>query len=119
MQPNKKTALAGAALLTTSENHYNNSANSFQEVNQLALNFLPALLSRWLPGGSLRGCEYVARNPRRTDNKPGSFSVNTNTGRWADFATGDKGGDVISLAAYLFDVSQGEARSRIEKMLGV
>jgi hypothetical protein len=36
------------------------------------------------------------------DQNPGSFSINVRTGRWADFATGDKGGDVISLAAYLF-----------------
>ena len=40
-------------------------------------------------------------NPTRADRRPGSFSVNTRTGRWADFATGDRGGDVVSLAAYL------------------
>jgi hypothetical protein len=62
---------------------------------------LPRLLERWLPGGRIEGAEYVARNPKRHDQRPGSFKVNLATGRWADFATGDKGGDPISLAAYL------------------
>jgi hypothetical protein len=51
----------------------------------------------------------VALNPRRQDSHPGSFKVNLRTGRWADFATGDKGGDVISLLAYLKGISQSEA----------
>ena len=38
---------------------------------------------------------------------------------WADFATGDKGGDVISLAAFLFGLSQAEAARRIAGMLGL
>jgi hypothetical protein len=45
--------------------------------------------------------------------------VNTHTGRWADFATGDKGGDIISLAAFLFNIRQNESRKRIAEMLGV
>ena len=43
----------------------------------------------------------------RSDRRPGSFSVNTRTGRWADFATGDRGGDVVSLAAYLHGLRPG------------
>jgi hypothetical protein len=60
---------------------------------------LPSLLKTWLPDGVRRGSEWVARNPRRSDRHPGSFSINLPTGRWADFATGDVGGDPISLAA--------------------
>ena len=67
----------------------------------------------------MHGREYTARNPKRSDNRPGSFRINIRTGKWADFATGDKGGDVISLAAYLFDLSQGEAKQRLAEMLGV
>jgi hypothetical protein len=58
-------------------------------------------------------------NPKRADRRLGSFSINLTTGRWADFATGDKGGDVVSLAAYLFDLSQAEAAGRIAAMLGL
>jgi hypothetical protein len=87
-------------------------------VNSAALASLPALLARWLPGGRLAGREYVARNPTRRDRRPGSFKVNLATGRWADFATGDKGADPVSLAAYLFGLTRGEAARRLAGMLG-
>ena len=92
---------------------------NFAAINAAALHELDALLGRWLPDGKLEGREYVARNPRRGDRRPGSFKVNIRTGRWADFATADKGGDVISLAAYLFDLSQGEAARKLAGMLGL
>ena len=92
---------------------------SFAHVNSAALAALPQLVSRWLPDGRKLSNEWVARNPKRHDRERGSFSINLRTGRWADFATGDKGGDPISLAAYLFDLRQGEAASRLADMLGV
>lgn len=91
----------------------------FAAVNQAALPVLTSLCQRWLPGGQVRGCEYVALNPRRADRKAGSFSINLSTGRWSDFATDDKGGDVVSLAAYLHGLSQGEAARELAVMLGV
>ena len=92
---------------------------NFKEINAAALAALPSLLNRLLPGGKIIGNEYIARNPRRSDNKPGLFKINMNTGRWADFATGDRGGDIISLAAYLGDIRQSDAASNIAEMLGV
>jgi hypothetical protein len=65
------------------------------------------------------GREHVARNPKRHDRQPGSFKVNVVTGRWADFATGDCGGDPVSLAAYLFGLTQAEAARRLAEMLGM
>jgi hypothetical protein len=91
----------------------------FAAVNRAAMAHLPALLARWAPDGTVRGREYIARNPTRADRRPGSFSVNLRTGRWADFATGDKGGDVISLAAYLSGTGQAEAARALAGMLGV
>ena len=91
----------------------------FVEINRAALSALPWLLDRWLPGGRREGREYTVRNPRRADRRPGSFRINLNTGRWADFATGDRGGDVVSLAAYLHSISQAEAARRIADMLGI
>ena len=85
----------------------------------LALPHLSVLLRRWLPDGELQGLEYVALNPNRTDQNKGSFKINISSGRWADFATGDRGGDVVSLAAYLFEISQGEAARRLAHMLGM
>lgn len=91
----------------------------FGKINAAAISALPSLLERWLPGGRREGREYVARNPRRADRTPGSFRINMNTGRWADFATGDTGGDPVSLAAFLFDLSQIEAARRVAAMLGI
>src|SRR4051794_3869993 len=91
----------------------------FARVNLAALQALPALLRRWLPAGRLQGREFTALNPRRPDRRPGSFRVNTSTGRWSDFATGDCGGDPISLAAYLFGLSQADAAGRLANMLGI
>jgi hypothetical protein len=66
-----------------------------------------------MPGGKRIGREYVAKNPTRPDRRAGSSKVNLQTGRWADFATGDKGGDAVSLAAYLFGLRQSEAARRL------
>ena len=91
----------------------------FDAINRASLGSLPALLRRWLPDGHLMGREYTARNPTRADRRLGSFRINVNSGRWSDFATGDKGGDVVSLAAYLSGTGQVEAARSLAKMLGV
>lgn len=92
---------------------------TFAEVNAAAKPALPSILERWLPDGRCYGHEYVALNPTRPDNKPGSFKINLKSGQWCDFATGHRGGDVISLAAYLFGMSQKEALYKVAEMLGV
>jgi len=91
----------------------------FAEINRAALAAFPAVLARILPGGKRVGAEIVALNPRRADRRLGSFKINRYNGRWADFATGDKGGDPISLVAYLAGVSQGEAARLLAQMLGL
>jgi len=91
----------------------------FARVNRAALGRYDDILRRWLPGGRFEGAEYVVRNPKRLDHRPGSFKINVRTGRWGDFAAGVGGGDPISLAAYLFDLSQLEAARRLARMLGI
>ncbi len=91
----------------------------FAAVNAAALAALPALLARWLPDGRVTGREFVARNPTRHDRRPGSFRINMQTGKWADFATGDRGGDVVSLAAYLAGTGQADAARKLADMLGM
>jgi hypothetical protein len=94
-------------------------AIDFERINRAALAVLPAVLRRLLPGGRILGHEYVARNPTRADKRAGSFKANVCTGKWADFATGDKGGDPVSLVAYVEGVSQSEAARLLSRMLGV
>ena len=74
----------------------------FERLNATLLPQLPALVKQWLPSGHAVGVEWTAINPRRHDRRPGSFRVNLRSGRWADFAAGEAGGDPVSLYAYLF-----------------
>ncbi len=92
---------------------------NFEAINHAAIRSLSAIVLRWLPDGNREGPEWVCLNPRRDDRNLGSFKVNLHTGKWADFATGDSGGDPVSLAAYLHDLSQVEAAKQLAKMLGV
>lgn len=91
----------------------------FARIAAEALRSSDLIARRWLPDGRRDGPEWVARNPKRADRRLGSFKVNLDTGRWGDFAIGRHGGDLISLAAYLFDLDQGEAARRIADMLGI
>jgi hypothetical protein len=118
----------GTALGTFNATSLNNPRNKisrqrrhvdFDRVNAAALAVLADILRRWLPDGRTEGHEFVARNPRRADHLPGSFKINIASGRWSDFATGDRGGDPVSLAAYLFGLSQAEAACRLAGMLGM
>jgi hypothetical protein len=96
-----------------------NNPIDFTKINRAALAAFPAILARILPGGKRVGKEIVALNPRRADRNLGSFKVNRYNGRWADFATGDKGGDPVSLVAYIAGVSQVEAAHLLARMLGL
>jgi hypothetical protein len=94
--------------------------HDFQNIARLAIPYALPIVRRLLPGGQVRGQEYVVRNPRRADRHPGSFSVNLHTGRWADFALGStaRGGDLIALFAYVENCSQAEAFIALRRMLG-
>jgi uncharacterized protein DUF3987 len=91
----------------------------FKAINQAALAQAESLVGSWLPGGRIQGREYVVLNPTRDDRHPGSFKINLQTGKWADFATNDEGGDLISLYAYIYDLSPGQAAREVAKQAGV
>ncbi|WP_224742609.1 toprim domain-containing protein [Stutzerimonas kunmingensis] len=90
-----------------------------QRVAEAALLAADTLLADWLPDGQRKGEEYWPTNPVRRDRKPGSFSINLTTGVWHDFASGDGGGDLVSLLAYLQGCRQGEASQLIAERLGI
>lgn len=89
----------------------------FAQIRTAALYSVDNLLAEWLPSGRYDGHEYVALNPTRADKKLGSFRINTHSGQWADFATGDKGGDLIDLYAYLNHCNQARAAREIAERL--
>lgn len=92
---------------------------SFRHIADSALASAEMVVQRWLPNGRREGREWVAINPTRSDGKKGSFKINLKTGCWSDFATGSAGGDIVSLAAYLHNLKQGEAAIRVAAMLGI
>lgn len=91
----------------------------FEMVNSTALVHAETLLPEWLPTGKIQGREWMATNPTRNDRQPGSFKVNLDSGKWADFATDDRGGDLISLFAYLNSTGQLEAAEALSNRLNL
>lgn len=91
----------------------------FEGVNAGALANAEAVVRALLPEGRREGAEWVARNPHRSDRRLGSFKVNLVKGAWCDFATGDCGGDLVSLAAFVAGSDQRTAAIRLADALGV
>lgn len=87
----------------------------FQATNERALEHIHPILEHWLPDGKYVGKEYQALNPKRNDFEIGSFSINIEKGVWCDFAAGEdaRGGDLVSLIAYLEGCSQSEAAKKL------
>lgn len=94
------------------------AAKRIKQVAHDALDQAETILAQWLPGGKVKGREYVARNPKRDDRSAGSFSVNIDSGIWSDFATDDKGGDLVSLIAFIDGCSQSSAAKRLAEFIG-
>jgi hypothetical protein len=91
----------------------------FEGIKAAAIHSARALLPELIPGGKFRSLEYIVCNPARIDKTPGSFSINYRTGEWGDFATGTKGGDIISWYAHARRINQAEAARYIAKRLGI
>ena len=92
--------------------------SDFKNIADLAKSSPLTIVSYLCPYGKREGHEWVALNPTRSDTKPGSFKINLKTGKWADFSTGDRGGDLISLWAYIKGIGQYEAMKELKTVLG-
>jgi putative DNA primase/helicase len=76
-----------------------------------------SLVPAWLPGGVRRGPEWVCGS---LDGEPGSSCcVNLVTGQWGDFASDDKGGDLISLYAAMHGLDMGKAAVQVARDEGL
>ena len=89
----------------------------FHAIAAAALERAETLVPDLLPEGRRQGVEWVAVHPTRADSGLGSFSVNLRTGRWADFATNDRGGDLISLMAYVDGLPQASAARKLAEIV--
>jgi putative DNA primase/helicase len=110
----RRQALTGSACLEKGQ-----TVEAIRAVAAVALLNAATLVPGLLPEGVRKGSEWVARNPTRADREAGSFSVSLSDGRWHDFASGDGGGDVVSLAAYLWGVRQADAARDLARRLGL
>ena len=92
---------------------------SFAYVKTASLKEIDRVLAHWLPNGKRvdGGKEYTAPNPTRTDKRAGSLKINLSKGTWADFATSDKGGDLIDLVRYVDGCTDVEACSKLADLL--
>ncbi|MFC3340028.1 VapE domain-containing protein [Paracandidimonas soli] len=90
----------------------------FQGIADAALNRAEELVADWLPNGNRAGHEWRCGNLRGDAGR--SLSVNLSTGVWADFSSGEKGSDLISLyAAIHTGNNQGQAARELSQRLGV
>ena len=90
--------------------------DEIQQIAADALALLPGLLYEILPGGRMQGREYSCGD--LTGGAGDSCKVNSGTGKWADFATGEAGGDVVSLLAAVRRCSQSEAATELAERMG-
>ena len=74
------------------------------------------LVPEWLPGGTIKGHEYVCAD--LSGGEGGSCSVHLIKGKWADFSGDDSGGDLISLYAAIHNLNQGQAARQLIRALG-
>jgi P4 family phage/plasmid primase-like protien len=88
----------------------------FRYLASAVLSRVNEYLPSWLPGGKMYGREYCCASIRGGDGK--SFKVNVGSGKWADFAAGDKGGDLISLYAAINGLSQFQAAKALAVEVG-
>jgi hypothetical protein len=79
----------------------------FAELSEALLSRIDTLVPAWLPGGVTRGHEYVCGSLQGGSGT--SCSINLTTGQWADFASDERGGDLISLYAAMHGLTMGKA----------
>lgn len=87
---------------------------NFAQIKQRYRENPMAVLQQLVGQGKIEGSDYVALNPKRNDSRLGSFRIDIQTGRFYDFATGDRGGSVIDLAMFVYNCGIVEAAQRLE-----
>lgn len=95
------------------------AASFIQTVNDEALARAYSLVPELLHDGKREGNEWIARNPTRDDENLGSFKINLSNGVWSDFATTQKGGDLVSLFAETLQKNQLDAANYLADKMGL
>lgn len=75
------------------------------------------LVPMWLPGGAQRGHEYICGS--MSGGTGDSCAVNLTNGKWGDFATDERGNDLVGLYACINDLSMGKAALQVSREEGL
>ncbi|WP_298031565.1 hypothetical protein [uncultured Desulfovibrio sp.] len=86
----------------------------FEQVKAALASRLPEVLADLLPGGRISGREYVCASLQGDAGT--SCATNLETGKGSDFATGESWGDVIALAAKVWNMRQGKAAQELARL---
>lgn len=89
---------------------------NFQELKQRYSQYPIEILKRLLGNGKIEGGDYVILNPRRNDSRLGSFRIDIQTGRFHDFAIGDRGGSILDLASFVYDCDLLTAARKLQQL---
>lgn len=89
----------------------------FKELADALLSRADQLLAAWLSGGKRNGHEWVCGSLAGEEGT--SLSINIHTGMWSDFATGEKGGDLVSLYAAIHGLTMGKAALNVARDEGL
>lgn len=111
----------GDAILLTQEiaNGALQAGSQIRAIADAALPYAESILSKRLLKYKRDRHELIMLNPTRADKSLRSFKFNLRTGKWADFATGATGGDLVSLVAYLDGIEQTAAARLLADELGI
>ncbi|WP_241158695.1 MULTISPECIES: DUF6371 domain-containing protein [Desulfovibrionaceae] len=85
----------------------------FEQVKAALAPRLPEVLADLLPGGRISGRDYVCASLQGDAGT--SCATNLETGKGSDFATGESWGDVIALAAKVWNMRQGKAAQELAR----
>jgi putative DNA primase/helicase len=90
----------------------------YDDISVAALRRAPAILSEWLPGGSVVRREYQTGSLH--GGSGASLKVNLETGRWKDFASGEPGGsNLIALYAAIHKLEWKDATDELAKQFAI
>jgi hypothetical protein len=92
---------------------------NIEHLNKAALDDSRRLLARLIPAISIvGGDELVLLNPRLSDWRNGSLSVNLRNGEWGHILLQARGRGVVQLIAYAHGLSETEAVQVVAEALG-
>ncbi len=92
----------------------------FMLIAARALEQIEAVCSHWLPAGKKAGPEWEIGDRHGAPGK--SLKVHLSGGKagmWSDFSTDDKGGDLVSLVAFVDGCTQLDAARKLAEFLGM